>query len=246
MLPWRPYAGCCRRPSKQDIRVPEQVLSHDQAKAFYDRFGARQDAQSWYENPALEDSIAHVTFDQVRCICEFGCGTGKLAAVLLGGHLHEACRYVGLDISDTMVDLACERLAPWKDRVEIIKTRGDMHLPLEANSQDLFISTYVFDLLSVGDIRTLIREAGRILKSGGRLCLVGLTSGVGPWSRLVSHIWRQVHRINPAWVGGCRPIHLMDHVPGEDWRIEHHRRICRFGICSEVLIASNQPRRINQ
>ena len=35
------------------------MLSSDEARAFYDRFGARQDSQAFYEDPATRDLIVH-------------------------------------------------------------------------------------------------------------------------------------------------------------------------------------------
>ena len=51
------------------------MLSRDEAKAFYDRFGAKQDSQGFYEDRALEDLMEHVDVDEAEAGFEFGCGT---------------------------------------------------------------------------------------------------------------------------------------------------------------------------
>ena len=68
--------------------MPEkgQVLKHSAARAFYDRFGKKQDCQSFYEDPALDELIAHASFEDARSVFEFGCGTGKFAARILENH----------------------------------------------------------------------------------------------------------------------------------------------------------------
>jgi hypothetical protein len=52
-----------------------KTLSHHEAKAFYDRFGARQDGQAFYEDGALQELVRHARFAHAREVVEFGCGT---------------------------------------------------------------------------------------------------------------------------------------------------------------------------
>ena len=47
------------------------TLSHSQAKRFYDRFGSKQDKQSFYEDKALDELIAHALIEYaITCGCE--------------------------------------------------------------------------------------------------------------------------------------------------------------------------------
>jgi SAM-dependent methyltransferase len=68
--------------------------------------------------------IAHAAFDSAHSVFEFGCGTGAFAARLLQHHLPADASYVGLDISDTMVLLAQERLKPWSERARVHQSDG--------------------------------------------------------------------------------------------------------------------------
>ena len=55
----------------------DRTLDLEQARAFYDRFGARQDRQAFYED----------AFERARGVPEFGCGTGRFAEVLVAERL---------------------------------------------------------------------------------------------------------------------------------------------------------------
>ena len=102
------------------VREPtNRYLSPEQAKRFYDRLGSREDLQGFIENSGIYEMIAHAAFDSARSVFEFGCGTGALATRLLRRHLPADARYVGLDISTTMVSLARERLEPWSERARV-------------------------------------------------------------------------------------------------------------------------------
>jgi SAM-dependent methyltransferase len=70
--------------------MTERTLSPARAKAFYDRFGRKQDAQAFYEDAALDDLVSHASFGTARTVFELGCGTGRLAVTLLRERLPEA------------------------------------------------------------------------------------------------------------------------------------------------------------
>jgi len=94
----------------------------------------------------------------------------------------------------------------------------------------------VLDLLSEEDLRTLLSEAHRVLEPGGRLGLVSLTRGTTFTSKIIEKGWTSLHRMNPALVGGCRPIALETYVGG-GWVVRHRATVVRFGVPSEVLVA---------
>jgi len=213
------------------------TLTPSEARAFYDRFGKKQDAQSFYEDPALDDLIAHASFADAARVFELGCGTGRFAARLLAAELPASATYIGCDLSVTMMNLATERLAPYAERARVIQSDGTTRFPLADNSVDRVISTYVLDLLSDADIGEVVREAHRVLVVGGKLCLVSLTTGTTLPSRIVSAIWMKMFRLRPSLVGGCRPIRLGRFLDPGCWELEHGKVVSAFGIPSEVSVA---------
>lgn len=217
------------------------AISRAEAKAFYDRLGRRQDWQFFYEDPAIDDLIVHGRFEAAQAVCEFGCGTGRLAARLLAHHLPATATYLGLDISTTMVGLATTRLAPWSERARVLRTDGSPSIPAADGSLDRVVSTYVVDVLSDADERDLLADARRVLRPGGLFCNVSLTFGHGPFSRAVSALWQRIHGWRPVLLGGCRPIELRKLLAEEDWRLAHRAVVCRFGMCSEIVTAQPGP-----
>jgi ubiquinone/menaquinone biosynthesis C-methylase UbiE len=216
------------------------ILSHSQAQAFYDRFGNKQDAQAFYEVAALDDLIRHGGFEQAKNVFELGCGTGRLALQLLTTCLPPSASYLGIDLSQTMVDIATQRLSPFMDRAKVQKSNGSLLFPLADNSVDRVVSAYVFDLLSEEDIRQAIREAHRVLAPKGRLCVVSLAEGVTLPSRIVSTLWAALFHLNASLIGGCRPIRLDPFFDGLEWSLDYRNINIQFGIPSEVLIASRR------
>ena len=214
------------------------VLTRQQAKAFYDRFGAKQDKQAFYEDPALDDLVAHAGFEQTRSVFEFGCGTGRFAERLLDRHLPPDAVYQGIDLSDTMVGLARERLRRFGDRASVVQSDGSLTSVAAAASVDAFVANYVLDLLPEEDIRTLIAEVRRVLRPGGRLCVASATWGRKGLSRFVSLLLARVHALRPSLVGGCRPLNLTDYLGDGNWQLLHVNVVVAYAISSEVVIAS--------
>ena len=214
------------------------TLSHAAARALYDRIGRWQDTQRFYEDHATADLIAHADLAHARSVFEFGAGTGRIAGRLLRDQLPATARYHGIDLSATMVALAQERLVPWQDRAVVEQSDGSPHIQAQEKQFDRFLSTYVLDLLSAEDITHVIEEAHRLLSVDGLLCLVSATHGRTPLERLVMGAATRLHTLSPSLVGGCRAISLASFLHPDHWRVVHRNVVSKWGVPSEVLVAS--------
>jgi ubiquinone/menaquinone biosynthesis C-methylase UbiE len=214
-----------------------QTINRDEARQFYDRFGARQDRQGFYEDAPLERLVELGNFSQAERVFELGCGTGRFAAQLLENHLPAAARYIAVDLSSTMTDLASRRLSRFGDRCEVHTSSGESEFSSYGGHFDRFVSTYVLDLLSLEDIRECLAAAHAAMAQGGLFCHAGLTVGTGPISRTTSALWSLIHRLKPTLVGGCRPLELAALMPEIQWRLVHREVVISGAISSEVVVA---------
>jgi ubiquinone/menaquinone biosynthesis C-methylase UbiE len=222
--------------------MPEQpsILTHEQATCFYNRLGAKQDWQAFFETPAHRDLIAHAAFESAQAVFEFGCGTGAFAERVLTHHLPTQATYLAVDSSPTMVRLAQARLARFGERVTVRQTDGSLQFGERAGSFDRFVSTYVLDLLSPTDIAHLLDEARRLLVADGTLGLVSLTAGSTRLSRLVAWTWSHLSALDPRLVGGCRLLDLRDYLPATSFHLDYAQVETRFGVPSQILVARPQ------
>ncbi len=213
------------------------MLSRDEARRHYDRFGARQDRQAFYEDAALDLLVAKGDFGDARAVVEVGCGTGRFAERLLRDELDPGAAYRGFDLSSTMVGLARDRLTGFSPRARVDETDGSLRLDLPAGRYDRFVATYVIEVLSPEDQRQLLAEARRLLEPGGRLCLASITRGCSLLSRAVMGVWNAVYMARSRTVGGCRPVSSRELLGDSEWAIDCHEVTSRWGIASEVLVA---------
>jgi len=212
------------------------ALTPKQARAVYDRIGRVQDWQAFSEDATTDRLAANADLTGVQTIFEFGCGTGRLAAHLLTA-LPPSVNYLGVDISPVMIDLATSRLAAWGERAKTVLVDGSVPLPADDGFADRVLSTFVFDLLDGEYARAVLDDLRRILARGGRLCLASLTHGDRPLEQAVSRGWTGLWRVAPQFVGGCRPI-AVSALLGDDWHIQHHSHVHRWGLVTDVVIAT--------
>ncbi len=212
-----------------------RTIDKTQARRFYDAFGRKQDAQAFYEDVAVNKLLEAVDLTRTRHLVEIGCGTGRLAERLLTSVLPRDARYTGIDISDTMIRLARDRVSPFADRARLVRQdASEADIPADA---DALISCYVLDILSEADIRALLDRIADATGPPCRLGLVSLTPGDSPMTRAISSAWSLIHRLRPLTVGGCRPLRLAPLIDPARWSIQHHSLTRAFGLCSEIIVA---------
>jgi len=220
--------------------VTRPILTRQQARDFYDRFGRRQDRQSLYERRPIDRLVELGDFGNAEAVVEFGCGTGSFAQRLMESKLPGNATYAGFDLSETMAELTRRRLVPYGARASVTRTDGRPRIPLPPDSCDRFVSNYVLDLLSNQDITRTLDQAYKVLRPEGLLCLTSLTFGTTALSKLTIAAWLAVHSLKPSLVGGCRPLSLTDYLGPASWKVLYSSTEVAFGVPTQVLVA--QPR----
>jgi ubiquinone/menaquinone biosynthesis C-methylase UbiE len=213
-------------------------ITPEQARRFYDRIGRGQDARPLSERRALDALAAQGDFGRAATVVEFGCGTGRFGARLLREELPDDATYLGLDVSPHMVHLARAAVAPWAGRSRIELTDGAIRLPVPDESADRVVSTYVLDLLSPVDVTAFVAEARRVLRPGGRLAIASLSPGRTVPARLVTRLWQTVWSLNPALLGGCRPLRLGGLLDSEEWGVLSSFPVTDLFLSSDVVVAT--------
>ena len=132
-------------------------------------------------------------------ILEIGFGTGH-CLVALAKAVWPSGRVIGLDISDGMLAIARERL-----REQGLSDRVDLHLGdaanlsfIEASSLDGVFMSFTLELFDNPEIPRVLQECHRVLKPGGRVCILEITR---PRTRLGRLVLSRYLAWVPAMVG---------------------------------------------
>ena len=126
---------------------------------------SRYDDELWELVPAepgpppreLADFVAGL--GRVRAALDLGCGDGRLTALL------DAAELTAADVSDVALARASARLPD----ARIAALVPDTPLPFEDNAFDLVLCAETIE--HVRDLQSLLSEARRVLRPGGRLAL---------------------------------------------------------------------------
>ncbi len=212
-----------------------RYLGPAQAASVYDRIGRWQDTQGFYEREAVAAMVGSARLETATSVVEVGCGTGALAASVLGHQLPAEATYLGLDVSGTMVELSRRRLSAFAPRAQVQLVDGHTPWPVPDHTADRVLAAYVLDLFSPEGIDDFFTEAGRILRPAGYIAVTSLSAGTNYPSRLVSGIWTRVWRADPHLIGGCRPVSLEPHLPAT-WRRLHDATTTSWGISSRTIV----------
>lgn len=203
----------------------------------YDRIGALQDTQAFYEDPALDVILRHSKFEDAKRVYEAGCGTGRVASRLLRDILSPQALYIGADVSERMVSLASNRTQQWRRNARIVQADVTQFDP---GIVDRVLSLFVVDLMDDASIKQFLRRAYDSLVHGGLLCVAGLAEGSSGMEQRVSQFWKILHSMAPAIVGGCRPKPVAPHLDPEHWRVVLVEHQSRCGVTSETVIAAKR------
>lgn len=120
-------------------------------------------------------------------VLDFGCGNGRLAGLIFGklgreGRLGKSGEYVGVDVSQKLVDIANQRYHSEKTEFIKIEHTRSAHksdkaesknrLPFEDNYFDAVFSIAVFHHFPSREYtQEIIQELSRVLKPGGKIVI---------------------------------------------------------------------------
>lgn len=178
--------------------------TREQTQANYDRLSRFYDLlTSGTEQKIQQEGMAGLRLQEGESVLEIGCGTGR-ALVQLARLAGNSGHVYGLDLSPGMLKVAFSRLHKegLQDRVQLDRADA-VNLPYPNCSMDAVFMSFTLELFSDHDISLVLQECGRVLKKGGRICLVAISRTRPGWA-LKLYEWIQ-HRF-PVVID-CRPIY---------------------------------------
>jgi ubiquinone/menaquinone biosynthesis C-methylase UbiE len=160
-------------------------------RAAYDGNAAKVAVAGFYDEAEYESSgeittktlLERLQIEEGDVVLEIGCGTGRIGKSLAG----KCKKWIGTDISGKMIDFAKENLKGVSN-VELIELSSCALDKIESGSVDKLYCSAVFMHLDEWDRFKYVREAYRVLKSGGIAYFdnLNLDSEAG-WKIFVEH-----------------------------------------------------------
>lgn len=215
--------------------ISRVARTKEEARAAYDKLSRWYDLLAGSsEKEFKEEGLRYLAASPGEQVLEIGFGTGECTLALaqsIGttGHIY------GIDISEGMLNIASRRLerAGLSDRVQL--RRGDAaQLPFETKTFDAVFSSFTLELFDTPEIPVVLAECLRVLKVGGRICVVGMSRAEQPGIALRLYEW--AHRIIPNYVD-CRPIFVEKAVRNAGFEIKSTRTKSMWGLPVDLVLA---------
>ena len=202
----------------------------------------------FYERESNREALRGPILERSRKILDVGAGTGYLLGRLVKVTA-EGQDIIAVDLSDQMLRNSeayltkHDLMAP---RIQFIQA-DCMQLPWEDNTFDLYVSSYLFDLLPEVELRKALMEVERVLLPDGFAILITMTTELDdlPWfRRAVYRVMNELYclgyhkgRWNPIWqflfagyAPHCRPIALGNYLHEMDNMVMSYTKLSRVSL----------------
>jgi ubiquinone/menaquinone biosynthesis C-methylase UbiE len=202
----------------------------------YDRISGWYDLLAGSEQRATRLGVNMLAVQPGERVLEVGCGSGRALAELAAaaGETGYACG----------VDLSLRMLAVSRSRKQAVGSHAwhvgadAVLLPLASHSVDAAFMSFALELFDTPDIPHVLAECRRVLRPGGRLCVVALSRAQGLPAMGRLYEWGHAHL--PALLD-CRPILPAQSLIVAGYEIRETNSVSLFGLPVEIVLAGATP-----
>jgi ubiquinone/menaquinone biosynthesis C-methylase UbiE len=202
----------------EQIPILRVFQSRDQTRAYYNKISRFYDLLSdRSEAPMRKAGLDLLQPRAGEKILEIGFGTGRTLAALARAVGSEG-KVFGIDLSDRMVRLAKKNLIK-SGLLQRVRLRcGDAtQLPYTAGSIDAVFISFTLELFDTPEIPNVLNECKRVLRSGGRIVVIGMSKESAREPLIGVFEW--THKYFPNFID-CRPIYVRKVVENAGFKIQ--------------------------
>ena len=213
--------------------IERVTRSKEQARASYDRLSRFYDLLSVAgEKKCIDTGLETLGVREGERILEVGFGTGR-ALLALAEAAGASGEVFGIDMSEGMAGVARRKLHK-KGLAGMVEVYvGDAaKLPYEDRFFDAIFTSFTLDLIDTPEIPTVLAECRRVLKDGGRICVVSISNRGRAGLPMKAYL--RAHRKLPALID-CRPIDARAWLTESGFEILDEKFMSMWGLPVEVI-----------
>ncbi len=208
--------------------------SKAQAQANYTRISPLYDLFGAFEEKYRIEGLQVLNAREGERILEVGFGTGH-AILTLAKAVGEKGEVYGIDISEGMCSTTWHRIrkAGLTKRVKL-RCGDAAQLPYKGNKFDALFMSFTLDLIDTPEIPMVLGECLRVLRKGGRICVVAMSKRGK--SGFMTRLYEILHEMMPTFID-CRPIYAAQSLKDAGFLVTEHRDISIWGLGGEIVLA---------
>lgn len=221
--------------SKGELKISRVTRSKEEAKASYDKMSKWYDIlPGRFEKKYRDAGLQKLSAKEGEIVLEIGFGTGH-CVLALAQSVGNSGKVYGIDISEGMCNITRSRVekAELPERVEL-KCGDAAKLPFETNFFDAIFMSFTLELFDTPEIPIVLYECRRVLRRGGRICVVAM-SKKGK-SNVIMRLYEWAHRKLPSYVD-CRPIFVQKALEDAVFQILDATEVPLWGLQGEIAVA---------
>ncbi len=213
--------------------------SRQGAKANYNRISRWYDSLAGHsEKRCKEAALQKLNAKKGEVVLEIGFGTGD-SVLALAQSVGDQGRVCGVDISDQMLKITDRKVrrALLSHRVDL--SCGDaLNLPYAPSFFDAIFMSFTLELFDTPEIAMILGECSRILRIGGRVCIVSMSDREKATVILTIYEW--MHAKFPSYVD-CHPISAKRTLREAGFAILDAKEMSMWGLPVDVTLAAQPP-----
>lgn len=223
--------------NKHEAEISRVTRSKEEAKASYNRMSKWYDRLAGFaEKKPKEAGIKKLGAGEGEKVLEIGFGTGH-CILALAQSVGNTGKVYGIDLSEEMYNITQSRVrkAELSDRVEL-KCGDAAKSHFEANYFDAVFMSFTLELFDTPEIPVVLQEVQRVLRGGGRICVVAMSKKKQTSVGIRLYEW--IHEKFPKYVD-CRPIFVQESLAGVGFQITDVTEMSMMGLPVEIVLADH-------
>lgn len=218
----------------QDYLVSRVNRTRAQARSTYNRLSRWYDALAASEHVLIDRGLRLLAIRSGETVLDIGFGTAR-STLALSRQTGVSGVVAGIDHSMGMIKMAVAKLVHMQLYDRPFLHLGDaVALPYASAFFNAIFSSFTLELFDTPEVPSVLSECLRVLKPGGRMCVVSLSKPAH--SNLILDLYEWFHRKLPVLVD-CRPIPVKLWLNDAGFRVHAASNYAMWGLPVEIVLA---------